>query len=501
MSEQIARKRKPKYESKLFSEEHGRIPPQAIDFEESVLGAIMIDKEANAQVMEILKPEAFYKESHQIIFWAVQQLFSKLEPIDILTVVDQLRKNGHLEDAGGPAYIAQLTRKVLSSANVEFHSRIILQKFIQRELISISSSIIKRAYDETSDVFDLLNTAEEKLFSISENHLKQNAQSLPKLLIEARQNIEKASKMENNLSGVPCGFADLDRVTSGFQRSDLIIIAARPAMGKTAFVLSIARNVAVTNKIPVAVFSLEMSSVQLATRLLASESQVASENIRKGLLQPDEKDRINTALNSLSEAPIYIDDTPALSIFDLRTKCRKLKQKNNIELVIVDYLQLMVGSNEGGGTREQEISSISRGIKALAKELNVPILCLSQLSRKVEQRPGNQKPQLSDLRESGSIEQDADIVMFIYRAEYYKLEPENGVPGSSEIIIGKHRNGPTTSVFLKFVDRFAQFKDIDSFESFKSFNEISHNDDFENSNSNSYTLPSKMNIMNDEPNY
>lgn len=501
MTEQKIKKRTSKFEAKSFYEEHGRVPPQALDFEESVLGAIMIDKEATALVMEMLKPESFYKVPHQYIFSAVQQLFSKLEPIDILTVVEQLRKNGQLEQVGGPAYIAQLTRKVLSSANIEFHSRIILQKFIQRELITISSGIIKRAYDETSDVFELLNLAEEKLFSISENHLKQNSKSLVKLLIEARQNIEKAAKLENNLSGVPCGFSELDRLTSGFQPSDLIIIAARPAMGKTSFVLSIARNVAVNYKIPVAIFSLEMSSVQLATRLLSTESQITSENLRKGMLSDEEKNKLNIALNNLSESPIYIDDTPALTMFDLRTKCRKLKQKNNIQLIVIDYLQLMVGSNDGGNsTREQEISSISRGIKALAKELNVPILCLSQLSRKVEQRQGNQKPQLSDLRESGSIEQDADIVMFIYRAEYYKLEPENSIPGSAEIIVGKHRNGPTRSLFLQFVNHYAQFKEIDNFEAFKSYSEVEPNKDFD-SNFNSYTIPSKMNNMYEEPNY
>lgn len=495
------RKSKTLQNVKSFIEEHGRIPPQALEFEESVLGALMIEKEPLNNVMEILKPEAFYKEAHQLIFAAVQQLFAKLEPVDTLTVVEQLRRNGQIEEVGGPAYIAQLTRKVLSSANAEFHARIILQKFIQRELIMISSEIIRKAYEDTTDVFDLLNLAEEKLFAVSENHLRYNMNTLPKLLQQARESIEKASKLENNLSGVPSGFTELDRKTSGWQNSDLIIVAARPAMGKTAFVLSMARNTAVINRRPVAIFSLEMSAVQIATRLLAAESQVSSDRIRKGQLDDNEKSRINNALNVLSEAPIFIDDTPALSVFELRTKCRRLKQKNNIELIVIDYMQLMTGSSDSAGTREQEISSISRSVKALAKELNVPILCLSQLSRNVEKRPGNFKPQLSDLRESGSIEQDADIVIFLYRAEYYKLEPENGIMGSSEIIISKHRNGPVGSIHLRFVEEFAQFKDIENFESFKSFGDIPENDSFDVSETQSYTLPSRMNRMNEDPEY
>jgi len=498
---EINKQRKPKQVTKTFYEEHGRVPPQALDFEESVLGALLIEKEPLNTVMEFLKPESFYKEAHQLIFAAVQQLFANLEPVDTLTVVEQLRRNGHIEMVGGPAYIAQLTRKVLSAANAEYHARIILQKFIQRELIHISSEVIKIAYDDTTDVFDLLNKAEEKLFAVSENHLRHNMNTLPKLLQKARENIESASKQENNLSGVPSGFSELDRMTSGWQNSDLIIIAARPAMGKTAFVLSLARNTAVLNRRPVAVFSLEMSAVQIATRLLASESQVSSDKLRKGLLDDSEKSRINNALNVLSEAPIFIDDTPALNVFELRTKCRRLKQKNNIDLIIIDYLQLMSSSSDTAGTREQEISSISRAIKALAKELSVPILCLSQLSRNVEKRPGNFKPQLSDLRESGSIEQDADIVVFLYRAEYYKLEPENGIHGSTEIMISKHRNGPIGSIHLKFVEDFAMFKDIENFESFRNYSDFSNNDSFEKEDSGSYTLPSKLNMMNEDPEY
>lgn len=487
---------------RTFFEEHGRIPPQALDLEESVLGAVLIAKDALDSVIEILKPEVFYRESHQLIYEAVQQLYTKQEPVDTLTVVEQLRRNGKIEDVGGPSYIVQLTRKVLSSANVEYHARIVLQKFIQRELIQISSGIIKKAYEDTTDVFDLLNDSEEKLFGISEKHLRYNTSDLPKLLKMARENIDIASKIENNLIGVPSGFTELDRFTSGWQNSDLIIIAARPAMGKTAFVLSLARNTAVINRKPVAVFSLEMSALQIATRLLAAESQVSSDRIRKGMLSNDEMTRINDALNVLSDAPIFIDDTPALSVFELRTKCRRLKQKNNISLIVIDYMQLMTGSTESGGTREQEISSISRSIKALAKELDVPILCLSQLSRNVEKRPGNFRPQLSDLRESGSIEQDADIVIFLYRAEYYKLEPENNIPGSAEIIISKHRNGPVGSLHLKFVQEFALFRDIDNFESFRLMADLDGNENFDPAETAAYTTkPSRLNNMETEPDY
>lgn len=501
MSDFVSRKTKQK-NVVSFIEEHGRIPPQALDLEESVLGAVLIDKDAAHHALDILKPEMFYRAAHMLIFESVLRLFTKMEPIDTLTVVEDLRKAGHIDEVGGPAYVAQLTRKVLSSANIEYHSRIILQKFIQRELIRISSQVIRNAYDETTDVFDLLNDAEKNLFAISETHMKHDMRLLPMLLKEARDDIEKASKRKNNLSGVPSGFAEVDRMTAGFQRSDLIIVAARPAMGKTAFVLSLARNIAMEARQAVAVFSLEMSATQIATRLLAAESQVSSDKIRKGNLNEDEKGRLNTALNALADAPIYIDDTAALSVFDLRSKCRQLKQKYNIDIIVIDYMQLMQSSAENTGNREQEISSISRSVKALAKELNIPIICLSQLSRNVEKRPGSfNRPQLSDLRESGSIEQDADIVVFLYRPEYYKIEPENGIPGSAEIIIGKHRNGPVGSVYLKFVEEFAQFKDIESYDSFRTFSESATQSDFDNPSSGSYTMPSRMNEMGGTPEF
>ncbi len=488
------RKSKTQQVVKTFVEEHGRIPPQALEFEESVLGAILIEKDALNTVMEILKPESFYREAHQLIFNAVQQLFAKLEPIDTLTVIEYLRKDGHIEQVGGPGYVVQLTRKVLSAANIEYHARIIQQKFIQRELIQISSEIIKKSYEDTTDVFDLLNFSEEKLFAVSQVHLRQNMNTLPKLLQLTRSEIETISKAKNSLIGVPSGFVDIDRITSGWQNSDLIIIGGTTAMGKTAFVLSLVRNAAVMNNIPVAVFSLEMNAIQIARRLLSTESQVSSTKIISAQLDEDEMSRINNSINTLSDAPIFIDDTPALSVFELRAKARRLKQKNKIALIVIDYLQLM--APETVGTREQEISGVSRAIKALAKELDIPIICLSQLSRNVEKRPGAFKPRLSDLRESGSIEQDADIVIFLYRAEYYKLEPDEQIKGLAEIIIAKHRNGPIGTVKLKFVEEYAQFQEIDNFESFKKYDTSGEPDDIS-----SYTLPSKLNLMNEEPDY
>jgi len=485
-------KRKKQTSLQSFVEEHGRIPPQALELEESILGAIMLEKDALNTVIDILKPEAFYNESHQKIFEAVQRLFAKSEPIDMLTVVEQLRKSGDIEVIGGPAYIAKLTRNILSAANIEYHARIVLQKFIQRELIKISSEIIRNAYDETTDVFDLLNNAEEQLFGISEIHLRRNMSELPSLLKQAKENIDKATSSGEKFSGVPSGFTSIDRITAGWQKSDLIILASRPAMGKTAFALSMARNIAVNLQRPIAFFSLEMSAVQLATRLLSGESQISQDKIRRGELDTSEKKRLNNAIDVLSDVPFYVDDTPALSVFELRTKCRKLKQKNNIEIIFVDYLQLMINNSESFGTREQEISGISRALKALSKELNIPIICLSQLSRNVENRPGQKRPQLSDLRESGSIEQDADLVLFLYRPEYYKLEPEDGNPGSTEVIVSKHRNGPTGTVRLKFINQFAQFKEFDSFEVFSSFDDVTSNENLDNQES-SYTVPSKMN--------
>ena len=445
--------------------EHGKVPPQAVDLEEAVLGAMMLEKDAVAAVIDILKPEVFYKESHQKIFEAIRDLFAKSEPVDILTVTNELKSKGMLEMVGGPYYITMLTSRIASTANVEFHARIVLQKHIQRELIRISSEIIKDAFEETTDVFDLLDKAEQGLFSVSETNLRRNWEDMNALIKQAIEDIEAAKNIKGHLRGVPSGFVSLDRITSGWQKSDLIILAARPSMGKTALALTMARNVAVEFDKPVAIFSLEMSAVQLVTRLIASESQLRSEKLKKGELADFEWQQLHDKIKRLVSAKIFIDDTPALTIFELRAKCRRLKQQHDIEMVFVDYLQLMSGGGDSKGNREQEISQISRSLKALAKELDIPVLALSQLSRAVETRPGQSKrPILSDLRESGAIEQDADLVLFIYRPEYYGItEDENShsTKRMAEVIIAKHRNGPTGSVKLRFIDTFARFEDFD----------------------------------------
>ncbi len=476
--------------------EHGKVPPQAVDLEEAVLGAIMLEKDALASIIDVIRPDAFYKESHQIIFQAITRLFTKTEPIDILTVTNELKFTGELEAAGGPFYIAQLTNRVASSANTEFHARIILQKFIQRELIRISSEIIRDAYEDTTDVFNLLDKAENQLFSVGENNMRRNYLDMHSLIRDAVKQIEAARNQTGGFSGVASGFTELDRVTGGWQPSDLIIIAARPGMGKTAFVLTIARNVAVDFKKPVAVFSLEMSSIQLVTRLISAEALLPGDKLRKGALENYEWEQLNSKINTLIDAPLFIDDTPSLSIFELRAKCRRLKAQHNIQMVIIDYIQLMsAGIDRNSGNREQEISMISRSLKSLAKELNIPVIALSQLNRSVENRP-NKKPLLSDLRESGAIEQDADMVLFIYRPEYYNQnQDENGasLAGHAELSIAKHRNGALKDIPLHFISKYAKFTDPEQGE-FTGNNQLQPNTGFEQG-VNTYTLPSKMNTM------
>jgi replicative DNA helicase len=447
--------------------EFGKLPPQAIDFEQAVLGAMMLEKGALDNSIDILTENSFYDPKHFYIFRAIKELFGSSSPVDLLTVVNKLKKEGDLELAGGAVYVTQLTNRVASAAHVEFHARIISQKYIQREIIRMCSGVLKDAYEETTDVFDLLNKAEGDLFKIAENNMKKNVDSMSNVVKQALEEIEKASKAGDGISGVPTGFRDLDKLTAGWQRSDMIVIAARPAMGKTAFVLSMARNTAVDYGMGVAIFSLEMSSVQLVKRLISSETKISGEKLRKGDLLEHEYVQLHARIQKLSTAPIYIDDTPGISVFDLRAKCRRLKMMHNIELIIIDYLQLMtVGGSKGAGNREQEISTISRSIKEIAKELNVPIIALSQLSRSVETRGGDKRPMLSDLRESGAIEQDADIVSFIYRPEYYNIDQnENGESnaGIGEIIVAKHRNGALDSVRLRFVSQYARFENVDSF--------------------------------------
>ncbi|GAA4791695.1 replicative DNA helicase [Olivibacter ginsenosidimutans] len=445
----------------------GKLPPQAVDLEEAVLGALMVEKDALSTVIDILKVDTFYKDAHQKIFEAIVNLFQKSSPIDLLTVTAELRKMGALEMVGGAYYITQLTDRVVSAANIEYHARIISQKYIQRELIKISTEIINNAYEDTSDIFDLLDTAEKSLFDIAQNNLRRDTRKMDDIMREAVNNLEQLRDRTDALTGVPSGFTALDRITSGWQPSDLVIIAARPAMGKTAFVLTCARNAAVLHDKPVAVFSLEMSSVQLVNRLISGETEIEQEKLKKGTLADHEWTQLHSRIGKLTEAPLLIDDTPALNVFEFRAKCRRLKAQYDIQMVIVDYLQLMHGKAEGkgGGNREQEIGSISRALKSVAKELNIPVLALSQLSRAVESRPGaSKRPMLSDLRESGSIEQDADMVLFLYRPEYYGMtEDEEGRPtaGVGEVIIAKNRHGETNIVPLKFVGKYVKFQDLE----------------------------------------
>jgi replicative DNA helicase len=450
--------------------QQGKIPPQALELEEAVLGAMLIDKKGVDEVIDLIQPEAFYKAAHQIIFEAIFQLFQDSQPIDLLTVSSELRKKGKLETIGGEFYLVQLSQRVASSAHIEFHARIILQKFIQRSLIKISNEIIESAYNESTDVFDLLDEAESKLYDVTQGNIKKSSESAQNLVLEAKKKIEKISK-QDGLSGVNTGFEKLDKITSGWQPSDLIIIAARPGMGKTALTLSMARNIAVAKQLPVAFFSLEMSSIQLITRLISSETGLSSEKLRTGKLADHEWQQLNVKVTDLEKAPLFIDDTPSLSIFDLRAKARRLSSQHGIKLIVVDYLQLMTaGTSNKLGNREQEISTISRNLKSLAKELDIPVIALSQLSRAVETRGGTKRPQLSDLRESGAIEQDADIVSFIYRPEYYNIDEwdddeRSPSQGQAEFIIAKHRNGSLENIRLKFIGHLGKFEDLDNFDS------------------------------------
>ena len=443
----------------------GKLQPQALQLEEAVLGAMMMEQTAVNSVIDVLKPESFYRLAHQHIYTAIVDLFNASEPVDLLTVTETLRKSGTLQQVGGAQAVAQLTVRVASTANIEAHARIVAQKYIQRELIRVSARITQKAFEETTDVLDLLDEAETQLFEVAQGNIRKSYESMSTIMRKALEDIDNARNQEGGMSGVPTGFTDLDKLTGGFQRSDMIVLAARPGMGKTAFVLTMARNVAVDYKTPVAVFSLEMSAVQLVQRLISAETEISSDKFRKGSLAAHEYTQLHERIGKLSEAPIFIDDTPALSIFELRAKCRRLKSTAGIEMVIIDYLQLM-SAGSSTGNREQEISSISRSIKSIAKELDIPIIALSQLSRMVETRGGDKRPILSDLRESGAIEQDADIVAFIYRAEYYGLtEHPDGIDtaGLGELIIAKHRHGALSTVKMRFIQRLAKFTNYDTF--------------------------------------
>lgn len=470
----------------------GRIPPQALEMEQAVLGALLLEKGALNRVVDVVRPEMFYKDAHQVIYQGVNELFQNSEPIDILTVKNWLSQNGKLEVVGGVYYLTELTSKVASAANIEYHARVIAQKYLMRELITIGDDVVEKAFDETTDVFDLLDDTEKKMFELSETNLRRNYMPMSDLVVSTLKRLEGLQDQEGGVTGVPSDFRMMDAMTSGFQPSDLVIIAARPAMGKTAFTLTVARNAAVKYGVPVAFFSLEMAATQLVQRLLCSEAEIDAQKVRTGRLERYEWEQLTTRIGNLSKAPIYIDDTPALSIMDLRAKGRRLKAERNLGMIIIDYLQLMTGSSKAG-SREQEIASISRSLKELAKEINVPIIALSQLSRAVETRGGDKKPMLSDLRESGSIEQDADMVMFLYRPEYYGLttyEDGTSTQGMAEVIIAKQRNGPVGDVRLQFINKFAKFADLNDSAMEQSLAQMGIQMD---SNKNTITMPSKMN--------
>ena len=443
--------------------ELGKMPPQAIEIEEAVLGAIMLERDAIIAVMDILRPESFYSDKHQKIYKATMELSRKEKPIDILTVTEELKKAKQLDEIGGAYEVSSLTERVASAANIEYHARIIQQKFIQRELIRISSEVQTRSYDDSIDVDDLLDYAEKEMFDVAQGNIKKDAAEVSGLISEALHQIEEAGKNTDSVSGVPTGFTKLDALTAGWQRSDLIIIAARPSMGKTAFVLSMTRNTAVDYQKAVAIFSLEMSSLQLVNRLISCETELPSSSIRTGKLSTEEWQQLEAKVKPLEKSKIFIDDTPGISIYELRAKCRRLKKLHDIDVVIIDYLQLMTGPPETRSNREQEVSVISRSLKALAKELNIPVIALSQLNRSVEMRSGNKRPQLSDLRESGAIEQDADLVCFIHRPEKYGITEDEYGPtiGVAEIIVAKHRNGAIGDVRLRFRDFIARFVDLE----------------------------------------
>lgn len=474
----------------------GKLPPQALDMEEAVLGALLLEKDALHRIMDVLQPDMFYKDANKTIFEVILGLFQNSDPIDILTVKNALRKAGTLEKVGGAFYLTELTSRVNSSANIEYHARIIAEKHILRSLITISDGVIKEAYDETTDVFELLDKAEQQLFEVSETNLRRNYLGMNELVIKTLERLEEMRGKDSSVTGIPSGMIELDKMTAGWQKTDLVIIAARPAMGKTALTLTLARNAAMRFNEPVAFFSLEMAAVQLVQRMVCSESELDAQKVRTGRLEDYEWKQLVTRIGNLSKAPIYIDDTPALSIWDLRAKCRRLKAEKGIGMVVIDYLQLMSGNANKAGNREQEIAGISRALKEMAKELDVCMIALSQLSRAVESRGGDKRPVLSDLRESGSIEQDADMVMFLYRPEYYGFETDedgNSTQGMAELIIAKQRNGPTGTCKLQFIGQYGKFTDWN----------FSNNPEIEDAYGafkanpanpgNTITLPSKMN--------
>lgn len=458
--------RRPKSKPKSELENFGHLQPQAPELEQAVIGALLIETEAYAQVSEILKPECFYDVRHRYIYEAISRLNINQKPSDIFTVVDELERMGVLEESGGRYYVTQLSGMVSSSAHIVYHARIIAQKSLARQLITYTSNIQTKAFDPTQDVDELMQEAEGNLFSLSQQNLKKDYTQIDPVISEAYAMLQKAASRSDGLSGISSGFKDLDKMTSGWQESDLVILAARPAMGKTAFALSMAKNIAIDQGIPLAFFSLEMSNVQLMNRVISNVTEIESEKLKTGQLKPEEWQRLDGRMKQLLGKPLFLDDTPSLSVFELLTKARRLVREHGVKIIMIDYLQLMNASGMSYGSRQEEVSTISRALKGLAKELGIPILALSQLNRSVENRPdGDKRPQLSDLRESGAIEQDADMVCFIHRPEYYKIYTDaNGrdLRGMAEIIIAKHRNGAVGDVLLSFRGQFTRFQDRDS---------------------------------------
>ncbi|OQX91443.1 MAG: replicative DNA helicase [candidate division Zixibacteria bacterium 4484_95] len=444
-----------------MAEAVGKIPPQSIEAEQAVLGAMLLSKDAVDIGIELLNANYFYKPSHRKIFKAIVDLYDKNEPADLITVSNELANRGQLDEIGGRAYLAGLTDATPGISNIEHHAKIILEKAVLNQLIETAASILSEAYEPNKVIDEFLDAAEQKIFAIKEGKLKVSFSSLSEILPETFHNIEQYAQREGYVTGQPSGFSELDNLTSGFQKSDLIVVASRPTVGKTAFSLNIAEYLAVEKKVPVMIFSLEMSKEQVAQRMLCSRARVSSHLMRTGRLADDQWTNLSIAVGPLSEAPIFIDDTPTMTVLEMRAKARRLKSRENIELVIVDYLQLIQGPRNVEN-RQQEISFISRSLKALARELKVPVIALSQLSRQVELRGKDARPQLSDLRESGAIEQDADVVIFIHR----NRDSEGHLGAEADIIIGKQRNGPTGIVHLAFVKDYARFELLDIYHGY-----------------------------------
>ena len=435
-----------------------KLPPQNIEAEQSVLGGVLIENEAVHKVMEILTPEDFYRDAHRKIYDALIDLAERDEPADLITLTNELRKKEHLDSVGGASYVTSLIDSVVTAANIEYYAKIVKEKAILRKLIEASTEIITHSYEDRSDVESLLDEAERAIFEISENRIKPSFYSIRDIVKQSFKTIERLYEKKELVTGVPSGYRELDQRTAGFQPSDLIIVAGRPSMGKTALCLNVAQYAAIEKRIPVAIFSLEMSKEQIVIRMLCSEAQVEGTRLRTGFLSESDWPRLTLAAGNLSDAPIFIDDAAALSVLELRAKARRLNAEHGVGMIVIDYLQLMRGRAKVE-SRQQEISEISRSLKALAKELNVPVIAVSQLSRRTEERQG-MRPQLSDLRESGAIEQDADVILFIYRDEVYNRSEDNPNRGKAEIIIGKQRNGPTGKIDLAYLDKFTTFKEL-----------------------------------------